>query len=201
MLGLPCYSPFSFPPTLFPFPLPFSSSPPPLPSQHFSSASKTPFLLYMAFQHTHQPQFAGKMFTNSSIRGPFGDALSELDWGVGQILQALTDEGIENDTLVFFTADNGYCVHVCACVCVCVCVRACACVHACVCVCVCVCVHACVHACVRACVHVCVHACMQVLGPGAAGCSSLVISVLYIQVVIAIHLFWELFLSQSISCP
>jgi len=34
-----------------------------------------PFFLYMAFQHTHRPQFAGKMFTDSSIRGPFGDAL------------------------------------------------------------------------------------------------------------------------------
>lgn len=81
-----------------------------------SSASKTPFLLYMAFQHTHQPQFAGKMFTNTSIRGPFGDALSELDWAVGQVLEALAEEGIENDTLVFFTADNGYTICVCVCV-------------------------------------------------------------------------------------
>ena len=36
---------------------------------------KQPFFLYMAFQHTHHPQFAGKMFTNSSVRGMFGDAL------------------------------------------------------------------------------------------------------------------------------
>ena len=34
-----------------------------------------PFFLYVAFQHTHKPQFAGKEFTNSSSRGPFGDAL------------------------------------------------------------------------------------------------------------------------------
>lgn len=53
------------------------------------------------------PQFAGKMFTNSSIRGPFGDALSELDWGVGQLMHSLKDAGVENNTLVFFTADNG----------------------------------------------------------------------------------------------
>jgi len=47
------------------------------------------------------------MFTNSSIRGTFGDALNELDWGVGQIFDALKEAGVENDTFVFFTADNG----------------------------------------------------------------------------------------------
>ena len=70
-------------------------------------ASKTPFFLYFAFQHTHQPQFAGKDFTNTTLRGPFGDALAELDWGVGQVMQALKDAGVDNDTFVFFTADNG----------------------------------------------------------------------------------------------
>ena len=62
----------------------------------------------MAFQHTHTPQFAGKQFTNTSIRLDFGDALNELDWGVGEILQALKDANIEDNTFVFFTADNGY---------------------------------------------------------------------------------------------
>jgi arylsulfatase A-like enzyme len=71
------------------------------------AASETPFLLYFAFQHTHQPQFAGKDFTNTTLRGPFGDALAELDWGVGQVMQALKDAGVDNDTFVFFTADNG----------------------------------------------------------------------------------------------
>ena len=70
-------------------------------------ASGTPFFLYFAFQHTHQPQFAGKDFTNTTLRGPFGDALAELDWGVGQVMQALKDAGVDNDTFVFFTADNG----------------------------------------------------------------------------------------------
>jgi arylsulfatase A-like enzyme len=72
------------------------------------SAASTPFFLYMAFQHTHHPQFASKQFTNSSVRLTFGDALNELDWGVGEILQALQDANVEDNTLVFFTADNGY---------------------------------------------------------------------------------------------
>ena len=66
----------------------------------------------MAFSHTHRPQFSGQMFTNSSIRGDFGDSLTELDWEVGQIMGAIEEAGIQNDTFVFFTSDNGY---VCAC--------------------------------------------------------------------------------------
>ena len=68
---------------------------------------KTPFFLYVAFQHTHHPQFAGKMFTNSSIRGMFGDALNELDWAVGQIFSFLEEVGVKDNTFVFFTSDNG----------------------------------------------------------------------------------------------
>ena len=76
-----------------------------------NAASKTPFFLYMAFQHTHKPQFSGEMFTNTSIRGIFGDSLSELDWQVGEIMKALHDSGVSSNTFVFFTADNGPSLH------------------------------------------------------------------------------------------
>ncbi|XP_064396908.1 arylsulfatase A-like [Halichondria panicea] len=68
---------------------------------------KAPFFLYMAFQHTHHPQFASKTFTNSSVRGKFGDALNELDWAVGQVFQFIEDAGVKDNTFVFFTSDNG----------------------------------------------------------------------------------------------
>ena len=71
------------------------------------SEQSSPFLLYMAFQHTHKPQFSGKLATNSCIRGEFGDALAELDWGVGQILEELEKDGVSDNTFVFFTSDNG----------------------------------------------------------------------------------------------
>ena len=61
----------------------------------------------MAFQHTHDPQFAGKQFTSTSIRGDYGDAMNELDWGVGEIFETLRRVGAERDTFVFFTSDNG----------------------------------------------------------------------------------------------
>ena len=75
------------------------------------NAGKTPFFLYMAFQHTHKPQFSGKRFTNTSIRGIFGDALSELDWQVGEIMEAIKSSGIADNTFVFFTSDNGPSLH------------------------------------------------------------------------------------------
>ena len=72
-----------------------------------SSAQSSPLFLYMAFNHIHRPQFAGKQFTNKSIRGEVGDALKEMDWAVGEIFQALKDASIVDNTFVFFTADNG----------------------------------------------------------------------------------------------
>lgn len=58
-------------------------------------------------QHTHYPQYAGPAAAGRSLRGPFGDALFELDTTVGNILAALKDTGVINNTLVLFTADNG----------------------------------------------------------------------------------------------
>lgn len=59
-------------------------------------------------QHTHYPQYAGPAASGRSLRGPFGDALFELDTTVGNILAALEDTGVINNTLVLFTADNGW---------------------------------------------------------------------------------------------
>ncbi|KAM6385880.1 arylsulfatase A isoform 2-T2 [Alca torda] len=66
-----------------------------------------PFLLYYASHHTHYPQFASQEYAGQSLRGPFGDALLEFDGSVGQLLQALEENGLANTTLVFFTSDNG----------------------------------------------------------------------------------------------
>ncbi|XP_062990533.1 arylsulfatase A [Elgaria multicarinata webbii] len=68
---------------------------------------KQPFLLYYASHHTHYPQFGSKEYVGRSSRGPFGDALLEFDGSVGHILQALQDAGVGQNSLVFFTSDNG----------------------------------------------------------------------------------------------
>ncbi|XP_035282009.1 arylsulfatase A [Anguilla anguilla] len=72
-----------------------------------SARRKQPFFLYYPSHHTHRPQFAGKGAAGKSPRGPFGDALMELDSTVGNLIQALEDHGVQNNTFVFFTSDNG----------------------------------------------------------------------------------------------
>jgi membrane-anchored protein YejM (alkaline phosphatase superfamily) len=57
----------------------------------------------MAFNHVHQPSFVSKEFCNSSVRGRYGDAASEMDNAIGQILKSLTNSGLDNNTIVFFT--------------------------------------------------------------------------------------------------
>lgn len=66
-----------------------------------------PFFLYMAFNHVHIPNSCSVRFCGSSKQGPLGDAVQELDWAVGRIMQTLHDAGVEENTLVLFTSDNG----------------------------------------------------------------------------------------------
>jgi arylsulfatase A len=74
----------------------------------FIKTNKTgPFFLYLAHNMPHVPLFASKAFLGKAPRGRYGDAVEEVDWSVGQVLQTLRAEGIEGRTLVFFTSDNG----------------------------------------------------------------------------------------------
>ncbi|XP_033626135.1 N-acetylgalactosamine-6-sulfatase-like isoform X2 [Asterias rubens] len=73
-------------------------------AQHIASE---PFLLYWVPDATHTPLYASKSFLGKSQRGLYGDAVQELDNGVGQILQKLKDMGIDQNTFAFFTSDNG----------------------------------------------------------------------------------------------
>lgn len=66
-----------------------------------------PFFLYVAHAMPHVPLHVSERFKGKSEAGLYGDVVMELDWSVGQILQALKDAGIDDDTLVIFTSDNG----------------------------------------------------------------------------------------------
>lgn len=66
-----------------------------------------PFFLYLAHSMPHVPLFASKEFLGKSKRGLYGDVVEELDWSVGQILDTLDREGLDENTLVIFTSDNG----------------------------------------------------------------------------------------------
>jgi arylsulfatase A-like enzyme len=66
-----------------------------------------PFFLYFAHTFPHVPMFASPAFKGRSRAGIYGDAVEELDWSVGQVLDALKKHGLAENTLVFFTSDNG----------------------------------------------------------------------------------------------
>jgi arylsulfatase A-like enzyme len=66
-----------------------------------------PFFLYLPHSMVHVPLFAGRNFQNRSGRGLFADVLMEIDWSVGQILQTLRKNNVEDNTLIIFTSDNG----------------------------------------------------------------------------------------------
>ena len=67
----------------------------------------TPFFLYLPHPMVHVPLFASEDFRGKSGFGLFGDVVMEVDWSVGQILSAVEDIGVERNTLVIFTSDNG----------------------------------------------------------------------------------------------
>jgi len=74
----------------------------------FIEASRDgPFFLYLAHKDPHQPFFPSERFAGRSQGGPYGDAVSELDWSVGEVMKALQRLGIAEQTLVIVTSDNG----------------------------------------------------------------------------------------------
>jgi arylsulfatase A len=66
-----------------------------------------PFFLYFAHTFPHVPLFASDRFKGKSRAGIYGDTVEELDWSVGEVLQALRKHGVAENTLVFFSSDNG----------------------------------------------------------------------------------------------
>lgn len=66
-----------------------------------------PFFLYLATQDAHVPRVPGEQFAGKSGMGPRGDCLLEFDWTVGQVLDALQRLGLDENTLVILSSDNG----------------------------------------------------------------------------------------------
>lgn len=66
-----------------------------------------PFLLYVPHNMPHVPIFCSEGFEGKSGAGLYGDVMLELDWSVGQIDNALKENGIDENTIVIFTSDNG----------------------------------------------------------------------------------------------
>jgi hypothetical protein len=72
-----------------------------------SVKSGNPFLLVHSFAHVHTPLYTSPEFTGVSAHGPYGDVLLETDHCIQRILNTLREEGVDENTLVYFTSDHG----------------------------------------------------------------------------------------------
>jgi arylsulfatase A len=75
--------------------------------QFIAQNKSGPFFLYLAHSLPHIPLARSDEFVGRSAGGMYGDTIEEIDWSVGKILDALRAAGIERNTLVLFTSDNG----------------------------------------------------------------------------------------------
>ena len=75
--------------------------------QFIEREKDNPFFLYMAHKDPHLPFFPSADFAGESEGGPYGDAVEELDASVGRIMVALKANGIDDNTIVIVTSDNG----------------------------------------------------------------------------------------------
>lgn len=66
-----------------------------------------PFLLYLAHSMPHVPLFVSPEFEGKTGLGLYADVIAEIDWSVGEVLRVLEENGIEKNTWIVFTSDNG----------------------------------------------------------------------------------------------
>ena len=69
--------------------------------------SETPFFLYLAHMHVHLPHYPPERFLRESENGPYGGAVAAIDWATEVLLHELKSLGLDENTLVVFTSDNG----------------------------------------------------------------------------------------------
>jgi len=66
-----------------------------------------PFFCYLAHSMPHVPLYVSDKFKGKSEQGLYGDVMMEIDWSVGEIMQTLKKLGLDQNTLIVFTSDNG----------------------------------------------------------------------------------------------
>ncbi len=75
---------------------------------HERAKRREPFFLYFSMTSPHEPIVPSKKFQGKSGIAPIADFVMETDWSAGQVIKAVDDAGIADNTMVIFTADNGH---------------------------------------------------------------------------------------------
>ncbi|MFT4566380.1 MAG: arylsulfatase A [Saprospiraceae bacterium] len=75
---------------------------------HTKAKEEDPFFLYFSMTSPHEPVVPSKDFLDKSGIAPIADFVMETDWSAGQVIKALEDAGVSDNTIVIFTADNGH---------------------------------------------------------------------------------------------
>jgi arylsulfatase A len=75
---------------------------------HELAKQDEPFFLYFSMTSPHEPVVPSAQFKGKSGIAPIADFVMETDWSAGQVIQAIDDAGIADNTVVIFTADNGH---------------------------------------------------------------------------------------------
>jgi len=76
-------------------------------TRFISENKDKPFFVYIPHSMPHIPIYASEDFEGNSPRGLYGDVIEEIDWSVGQVVETLKKHGLDANTLVLFTSDNG----------------------------------------------------------------------------------------------
>jgi len=75
--------------------------------QFIEKNKELPFFLYVPHTMVHVPLGVSSRFRGKSEQGMYGDVMMEIDWSVGEITKALQKHGLEENTFVMYTSDNG----------------------------------------------------------------------------------------------
>lgn len=75
--------------------------------EYIAKHRSQPFFLYLSHAYPHLPVMSSPEFEHKSLAGRYGDAVEEIDWSTGEIMRCLKENGLDGNTLVIFTSDNG----------------------------------------------------------------------------------------------
>ncbi len=76
-------------------------------NEFIDSAGDNPFFLFFSFHDIHVPRLPHDTFRGTTEMGVRGDVIVQMDWTVGEVMGMLRKKGLEKNTLVIFTSDNG----------------------------------------------------------------------------------------------